>query len=59
MESATHEAKPLRYFTNEKGTGTPQWLLGSLLATRRSAIGQFVSLSLVTVPLVFSQVNST
>ena len=35
----------------------PQLLLGSLLGTRRSAIGQFFSLSLA-VPEVFAKVNS-
>ena len=36
----------------------PQLFLGSLVETRRSAIGQFFSLSLVTVPEVFAKVNS-
>ena len=36
----------------------PQVFLGRLLGTRRSAIGQFFSLSLVTVPDVFAKVNS-
>ena len=36
----------------------PQWFLGSLLGTRRSAIGQFFSLSLTTVPEVCAKVNS-
>ena len=36
----------------------PQLFLGSLLVTRRSAIGQFFFLSLVTVPEVFAWVNS-
>ena len=36
----------------------PQWFLGSLLGTRRSAIGQFFSLSLTTVPEVYAKVNS-
>ena len=31
------------------------WDLGSLLETRRSAIGQFSSLALVTVPEVFAK----
>lgn len=35
-----------------------QLILGSLLGTRRSAVDQFVSLSLVKVPEVFSKVNS-
>ena len=36
----------------------PQLILGSLLMTRRSAIGQFFSQSLETVPEVFAKVNS-
>ena len=36
----------------------PQWFLGSLLGTRWSAIGQFFSLSLATVPEVFTKVKS-
>ena len=36
----------------------PQLFLGSLLVTRRSAIGQIFFLSLVTVPEVFAWVNS-
>ena len=36
----------------------PQWFLGSLPGTRRSAIGQFFSLSLTTVPEVCAKVNS-
>ena len=35
-----------------------QLILESLLGTRRSAVDQFVSLSLVKVPEVFSKVNS-
>lgn len=38
----------------------PQFMfLGSLLGTRLSAIGQFFSQSLATVPEVFAEVNST
>ena len=36
----------------------PQLFLGSLLGTCISAIGQFFSLSLVTVPGAFANVNS-
>ena len=36
----------------------PQLFVGSLFGTRRSAIGQVLSLSLVTVPGVFAKVNS-
>ena len=36
----------------------PQFILGSLLGTRQSAVGQFFSLSLVTVPEVFMKVKS-
>ena len=36
----------------------PQLFVGSLFGTRRSAIGQVLSLSLVTVPEVFAKVNS-
>ena len=35
-----------------------QCFLGSLLGTRWSAIGQFFSLSLVTIPEFFAKVNS-
>ena len=45
----------IRYFRNEKRTGAE---MGSLLGKRRSAIGQFFSLSLVTVPDVFAEVDS-
>ena len=45
----------IRYFKNEKRTGAE---MGSLLEKRRSAIGQFFSLSLVTVPDVFAEVSS-
>ena len=51
--------KAICHFRNERGTGAemrPAFFLGSLLETRRSAIGQFFYLSLVTVPEVF--VNS-
>ena len=37
---------------------TRQLFLGLLLGTRWSAIGQFFSLTLVTVPEVFAKVNS-
>ena len=40
----------------------PQFILGSLLGTRRSAIVSYwpiFSLSLITVPEVFAKVNST
>ena len=37
----------------------PQLFLGSLLETRRSAIGQFLCLSLLTVPEVFAKIYST
>ena len=37
----------------------PQVFLGSLLMTRRSAIRQFFSQSLETVPEVFAKVNSS
>ena len=36
----------------------PQLFVGSLFGTRRSAIGQVLSLSLVTVPEVFAKANS-
>ena len=36
----------------------PQGLLGSFPGTRRSGIGQFFSMSLVTVPEVFAKVNT-
>ena len=36
----------------------PQWFLGSLLVTRRAAIGQFFSRSPVKVPEVFANVSS-
>ena len=36
----------------------PQLFVGSFLVTYQSAIGQFFSLSLVTVPKVFAKVNS-
>ena len=36
----------------------PQLFLRSLLGTRQSAVGQFFSLSLVTVPEVFMKVKS-
>ena len=51
----------VHHFRNERGTGAetrPQLFLGSLLGTRRSAIGQFFSLSQATVPEVFAKVNS-
>ena len=50
-----------RYFKNEKETGSSwrsQRLMGSLLGTCHSAIGQFVFLSPVTVPEVSAKVNS-
>ena len=53
---------PNRHFRNEKGTGAEfvwQLFLGSLRGTRWSAIGQFFSLSLVTVPQIFANVNLT
>jgi len=37
----------------------PQLFLGLLLRTRRSAIGQFFSVSLVTAPEVLAEVNSS
>ena len=48
------------HLINERGTGAEMcpagiWDLGSLLETRRSAIGQFSSLALVTVPEVFAK----
>ena len=45
----------IRYFRNKKRTGAE---MGSLLGKNRSAIGQFFSLSLITVPDVFAEVNS-
>ena len=50
----------IRSFRNEemKPKCFPQLFLGLLLGTRRSAIGQFFSLSFVTVPEVFAKVNS-
>ena len=45
----------IRLFRNEKRTG-PE--MGSLLGKRRSAIGQFFSLSLGIAPGVFAEVNS-
>ena len=36
----------------------PQLFVGSFLVTYQSAIGQFFSLSVVTVPKVFAKVNS-
>ena len=54
------DSPPIRHFINEKGTGAevrPQLFLGLLLVTRRSAIGAFFYLSLVTVPEVFARVN--
>ena len=48
----------IRYFGDEKKTGTQQLYLGSLLVTCRSAIGQFFPLSLVTVPEVYANVKS-
>ena len=36
----------------------PQLFMGSLLLTRRSAIGQYFSLSLVTIPDTSAKVNS-
>ena len=45
----------IRYFKNEKRTGAE---MGSLLGKRRSAIGQFFSLSLGVAPAVFAKVNS-
>ena len=48
-----------RNLRSEKGTGKPQVFLGSLLGTCRSAIGQFFSLFLVTLPEVFANGNSS
>ena len=51
----------IRHFRSEKEMEpkcVPQLFRGSLLGTRRSAIGQFFSVSLVTVPEVFAKVNS-
>ena len=50
-------------FRNEKGIllqkkFEPRLFIGSLLGSRRSAIGQSFSLSLVTIPKVFAKVNS-
>ena len=50
---ATSETKKRR--TKLEPKSNPQLVLG----TRRSAIGQFFPLSLVTVPEVFTKVNST
>ena len=52
----------LKFSTFEKGRElgqkyVPQLFLGLLQGTRRLAIGQFCSLSLVTVPEIFTKVN--
>ena len=39
IETAEHNK--IRHFRNEKGAGTQQLSLGSLLGMRRSVIGQF------------------
>ena len=44
-----------RHIRNEKCV--PQLFLGSLLGTRRSAIGQFFPLRSVTTPEVFAKIN--
>ena len=48
----------IRHLINSKGTGA-EICLAIVSGTRRSAIGQFFSLSLVTVPEVFSKVKLT
>ena len=51
----------IRLYRNDKGTGAemrPVIASGIVTRTRRSATGQFFSLSLVTVPEVFANVNS-
>ena len=53
----------IRLFTNEKGILfgkklNPRLFQGLLLGSRRSAIGQSFSLSLVTIPELFAKVNS-
>ena len=48
----------IRHLINSKGTGA-KICLAIVSGTRRSAIGQFFSLSLVTVPEVFSKVKLT
>ena len=50
--------RTIRHFINSKGTGA-ELCLAIVSGTRRSAIGQFFSLSLVTVPEVFSKVKLT
>ena len=53
--------KFIYHFRNEKRTGAelfPQLFLGSLLLTRCSAISQYFSLSLLTVPEASAKVNS-
>ena len=47
----------IRHFRNEKETGV-EMQSQSCLGTGRSAIGQFFSMSLVTVPEVFVNVKS-
>ena len=51
----------IRPFRNEKGTGAEMHptIVSGIVTRYRSAIGQFFSLSLVTVPQVFAKVNST
>lgn len=64
MTVAVHVAITSQAFaTLEKGRElgqkcVPKWSLGSLFGTSRSAIGQFPSLSLVTVPQFFAKVES-
>ena len=52
----------IHHFRNKKGTGaemSPAIVCGIVLGTRRSAIGRFFCLSLVTIPDVFAKINST
>ena len=54
------DSLPIRHLINEKGIGAevrPVIVSGILLVTRRSAIGVFFYLFLVTVPEIFVRVN--
>ena len=58
MQSFTSPLKERKTKSELETKCVPQLFVGSFLETRQSAISQFFSLSLVTVPKVFAKVNS-
>ena len=58
MQSFTSPLKERKTKRELEMKCVPQLFVGSFLVTCQSAIGQFFSLSLVTVPKVFPKVNS-